>query len=87
MKNIVKRQCRSCREIKNRDELIKITSSNDSLFINPDSKIFGRSVYVCKNEECIKNFIKIKGIKRGLKCNNEAQIKEIEEKLKTILLS
>ena len=87
MKNIVNRQCRSCRTIKNRDELIKITSSNDSLFINPDSKIFGRSVYVCKDEECIKNFIKIKGIKRGLKYNNEAQIKEIEEKLKTILLN
>ena len=87
MKNIIKRQCRACKNLKNREELIKITLFNDNLFINPDSKTLGRSVYVCKNEECIKNLIKFKGIKKGLKLNNDLKIKEIEEQLKIILLN
>lgn len=83
MKNPVIRKCKSCNELKNRDLMIKITLNNNNLYFNPDSKTVGRSVYVCKNTECIKALIKKKGIKRGLKYNNDEKIKEIEN----ILLS
>lgn len=58
--------------------MIKITLAGGEIFINPNSSVFGRSVYVCKNAACIKNLIKTKGLKRGLKFNNEAKIKAIE---------
>lgn len=81
MKNIVLRKCFGCKILKNREELIKVTLKDNELFINPDSKTTGRSVYVCKNEECLTKFIKTKGIKRGLKFNNDNKIKQIEESL------
>ncbi len=87
MKKNILRQCRGCKNIKNREEMIKITLFDNSLFINPNSKTTGRSVYVCKNAACINNFIKNKGIKRGLKFNNGEIIKETEENLKKILNS
>ncbi len=83
MKNPIIRKCRSCNESKDRALMIKITLNNNNLYINPDSKTFGRSVYVCKNIECIKTLIKKKGIKKGLKFNDDNKIKEIEK----ILLS
>ena len=58
------RLCQSCRKKINRDELIKITKINDeTLKINPKSSELGRSLYVCKNLDCIKNLIKKKRIK------------------------
>ena len=81
MKNEIKRRCISCRQTKDRKEMIKITRIEDELIINPDSKKFGRSAYVCKNEECIKKMIKSKGIKRNLKFNNDNVIKQIEDKI------
>lgn len=81
MKNLIIRKCFGCKTLKNREEMVKITLSNGKLYINPNSKITGRSVYVCKNETCIKNFIKSKGIKRGLKFNDNKEIEKIENAL------
>ena len=40
--------------------MIKITRQNPhgDLIINPDSKVFGRSVYLCYNKMCIENALK-----------------------------
>ncbi len=75
------RQCRACKTDKNRDEMFKITLSNNALFFNPGPKITGRSVYVCKNKGCVEKLVKSKGIKKGLRFNNETLIQEIENKL------
>ena len=65
-----KRKCIACGEIKPREELIKITKEHNSgnIVIQPDSKTFGRSVYLCYNQECINTAIK-KGINKPLKAN------------------
>ena len=66
--NEIKRKCQGCFKLFNRKELIKITKLGDgTLKINPTSKELGRSVYVCKNFDCIKTFIKKKKIKTALK--------------------
>lgn len=79
----IKRKCQGCLKLINRDELIKITKlSNGKLKMNPTSKELGRSVYVCKNAECIKVFIKKKKLKTTLKCSNMDEILRIEEELK-----
>ena len=79
----IQRKCQGCLSLINRDELIKITKLTDgTLKINPNSKELGRSVYVCKNSECIKIFIKKKKLKTALKYTNMEEISKIEELLK-----
>lgn len=78
MKKQILRKCISCRELKNRDKLIKITLMDNNVFINGGSKIFGRSVYVCNCENCIKLLLKNKGIKRGLKTEKQKLIEQAE---------
>lgn len=61
------RKCQGCQKLFARESLIKITQNHitKELVINPDSKITGRSVYVCKNPECFKLFLKKKRIEKN----------------------
>ena len=65
-----KRKCIACGELKSRKDLIKITKEHKSgnLVVQPDSKTFGRSVYLCYNENCINTALK-KGVNKLLKTN------------------
>lgn len=86
MQKEIKRKCQGCLEIKDRTTLIKITKlQNGLLKINPTPKELGRSLYVCKNENCIKNLIKKKKIKNILKYSNLDEITKIEEELKKLI--
>lgn len=64
------RKCIACGEIKSKSELIKITKehASEDIVIQPDSRTFGRSVYLCYNENCINTVIK-KGVNKLLKTN------------------
>ena len=66
------RKCISCGEIKPRKELIKITKEHLSgnIVIQPDSKTFGRSVYLCYNENCISMAFRKNRIYKMLKTSN-----------------
>jgi len=77
------RKCIGCFETKNRDEMIKITrdSKSGEIFINPNSKIFGRSVYLCYNDTCIEQSFKKNKLARFLK---SSLTDELKEKLRTI---
>lgn len=82
MKNEIQRKCQACAKILNREDLIKITKLPDNtLKINPSSKEVGRSMYVCKNLDCVKILIKKKRIKGALKFLNMDEIARIEEEL------
>ena len=83
--NTIKRKCQSCNLIQDRCAMIKITRTLSGLVINPNSKILGRSMYVCKNLECIKNLIKKKRIKNALKFYNLDIIKKTEDELLEIV--
>ena len=50
------------------DAKIEKESKSGNIVIQPDSKIFGRSVYLCYNENCINTVLK-KGINKPLKAN------------------
>ncbi len=78
---IVKRKCISCGEIKNRNDLIKITRTADGVVVNPDSKTFGRSAYVCKNESCINGAVKKDRIFKVLKTQKDSSLSEKLRKL------
>jgi len=66
-----KRKCISCGEIKNREEMIKITKEHASgnVVIQPNSKQFGRSVYLCYNKDCINMAFKKNRLNKVLKTN------------------
>ena len=75
------RKCQGCGLVQNRNLMIKITRTKEGLIINPKSKEVGRSIYVCKNKACVKNLIKKKRVKTGLKFNDFEAIKKIEDEL------
>ena len=73
-----KRQCCHCKSVKSKEELIRITKdfSTEEVKINNDGKISGRSVYICKNNECIENALKKKKIGTLLHTNIPENIKK-----------
>ena len=72
---MVERKCVGCGKIKDRQELIKITKVDDDIIVNPDSKKFGRSVYVCYNNVCIENSFKKNRISKILKTSIPEDLK------------
>ena len=71
------RKCAGCGEIKNRNNLIKITRENAShdVIINQSNKIFGRSVYLCYNKSCVENAFKKNKISKILKASVPEDLK------------
>lgn len=71
------RKCAGCGQIKNKEDLIKITRENphSDLIVNPNSKIFGRSVYLCYNNTCIENAFKKNKISKALKASVPQELK------------
>ena len=65
------RKCVGCGEIKLRDNMIKITKEykTGEIILNPDSKIFGRSAYLCYNQSCIEKAQKKNKLNKILKTN------------------
>ena len=57
--------------------MIKITkvSSSEEIVINPNSKTFGRSAYLCYNQDCIEQALKKKKINRALKISTDIDLK------------
>ena len=65
---MTERKCAGCGKITDRKELIKITrDAHCDIFVNPDSGIFGRSVYLCYNDRCIEAAFKKNKISKILK--------------------
>ena len=71
------RKCVACGEFKPRENLIRITKKHDDgqLVINPNSKIFGRSAYLCYNNACIENAFKKNRISKVLKASVPEDLK------------
>lgn len=83
MEKEVLRKCIGCLQLQNRANMIKITrdSVTGEVFINPNSKIFGRSVYLCYNDSCVENSMKKNKLAKFLKAN---LTEEFKQKLRTI---
>ena len=48
----------------------------NEVVINPNSKIFGRSAYLCYNETCVKEAFKKRKLEKSLKTALTDEIKE-----------
>jgi predicted RNA-binding protein YlxR (DUF448 family) len=67
------RKCAGCGELKSRNGMIKITKEflTGKVIVNPDSKTFGRSVYLCYNQNCIEQALKKNRLGKALKTNED----------------
>ena len=73
---VVYRKCVGCGNLKPRNQMIKITKvSTGDVLVNPNSKTFGRSAYLCYNQECIEQALKKRKINRTLKCSESVDLK------------
>ena len=72
------RQCLSCRAIKSKSDLIRITKDfeTQSIKINQSGEFQGRSVYICKNSECVEKALKKNKIDVLLKGKSPNDIKD-----------
>ena len=63
------RKCVGCGELKPRKDMIKITKDHatQDVVINPNSKTFGRSAYLCYNQNCIEMALRKNKLCRILK--------------------
>ena len=71
------RKCVGCGDMKNRDDLIRITKehSTNNLVMNGNSKVFGRSAYLCYNITCIENAFKKNKLQKVLKAPVPQELK------------
>lgn len=74
-KPIKMRRCISCREIKNKSEMLRIVKKSDEIFeLDFSGNSDGRGAYVCKNLICANNNKKRKNLDRSFKMKVPADI-------------
>jgi len=62
-----KRRCVGCRNMFNKNDLIRLVCDKNILIVDKSGKTEGRGVYVCKNLNCILIAQKNKGLERSIK--------------------
>lgn len=69
------RKCVGCGELKPRENLIKIIKDykDGNIVIEPDSKTFGRSAYLCYNQSCIEAALKKSKLNKALRTNADVK--------------
>ena len=67
-KKVPLRMCISCREMKDKKELIRIVKNKENeIFVDSTFKANGRGAYLCNNLECFDKCIKSKALSRTFK--------------------
>ena len=65
--HIPMRMCIACRQMKPKNELIRVVKCGDAAQIDDKGKKSGRGAYICKNEECIKAAKKRRALSKHFK--------------------
>ena len=67
------RKCVGCGKLEDASQMIKLTKEykTGEVVMAPNSKVFGRSAYLCYNQTCITNALKKNRLNRALKTSQE----------------
>lgn len=77
MKNLPKRTCIGCNEIKLKKELIRIVKNKEGqISVDKTGKANGRGAYICDNIECLEKAIKTKRLERNFETKISEEIYE-----------
>ena len=69
MKNKPQRTCIACRQMQDKDKLVRIVKNSEgNIFVDLTGKANGRGAYVCKSSDCLAKLRKQKGLSRAFKC-------------------
>lgn len=83
MKNLPKRTCIGCNQVKLKKELIRIVKNKEGeISIDRTGKANGRGAYICDNIECLEKAIKTKRLERSFETQISNEI--YDELRKTI---
>lgn len=77
MKQLPKRTCIGCNEVKLKKELIRVVKNKENqIFMDKTGKANGRGAYLCNNIECLEKAIKSKRLERTFEMQIEEKIYE-----------
>lgn len=76
------RMCIACREMKNKNELIRFAVHNDKVVMDTTQKIQARGAYVCRDAECIGLARKKRCLERHLK----AECADVYQQLESLFV-
>ena len=77
LKNLPKRTCLGCNEIKLKKELIRIVKNKEGqIFVDKTGKANGRGAYICNNVECFEKLRKTKRLERTFEMQIEPELYE-----------
>jgi len=65
----VRRMCAVCREVKDKEQLIRIVRQGKNILLDKGGKTSGRGAYICKKEECIGKARKSRAFERSFSCS------------------
>ena len=75
-KYVPQRMCVSCRQIKPKADMLRVTLWENTVALDISGNRQGRGSYVCNNADCIEKAHKTRGFERGLKTKVPAEIYE-----------
>lgn len=77
MKQLPKRTCIGCNEVKLKKDLIRVVKNKENqIFMDKTGKANGRGAYLCNNIECLEKAIKTKKLERTFEMQIEEKIYE-----------
>ena len=80
-KKIPMRQCAGCREMKAKNEMVRVVRSPEgAVALDFKGKANGRGAYVCPNELCLKKAIKARALERAFSAQIPAEVYEALER-------
>lgn len=78
VKKVPERMCVVCRQMKPKNELIRVVNNNGVVVVDKTGKINGRGVYLCKCKDCVCKAIKSKGFVKQHGFTLESVAQELE---------
>ncbi len=64
-KHVPLRMCVGCRQMRPKQDLIKIVKQDGAFAIDQRQKLFGRGAYLCKNKACVAAAQKRRALERS----------------------
>ncbi len=74
------RMCVVCRQMKSKEELLRVTKYKDSFSVDISGKLPGRGAYICKDGDCSEKFEKQRAFERAFKGAVPPELKDIIKK-------
>lgn len=80
-KRIPERMCVSCRQMKPKNELIRIVNTPSGVVVDLTGKLNGRGVYICRCAECITRALKNKKFDKA----NGFSLNDVKDQLESLI--